>query len=90
MDGKPTSKPWTVAKNTLWPNQAPKIYKKVGKHKKVRKREAKELPWNVGIVSNVVIIKEPIKLLITPTRRLIKRKSKGNQQSSTSRAKGSK
>jgi len=32
----------------------------------------------VGIVSNEAIIKELVKLLITPTRRLIKRKRKGN------------
>ena len=39
----------------------------------------KELPWNVGIVCNGAIIKEPIKFLITPTRRLTKRKRKDNQ-----------
>ena len=36
----------------------------------------KELPWNVGIISNGTIIKELVKLLITPTRRLIKKINK--------------
>ena len=39
----------------------------------------KELPWIVGIVSDGAIIKEPVKLLITPIRRLIKNKRESNQ-----------
>ena len=67
------------------PIKPPKFTKKVGKRKKVRKREAGEhinafrvskkgTAMKCGNCFQWAIIKELVKLLITPTRRLIKRK----------------
>ena len=77
-------------KTPYYPTKPPKFTKKVGKRKKVRKREVGE-PINAFKVSKKGTAmkcgncfqwghNQLVKLLITPTRRPIKRKRKGNQE----------